>query len=88
MAKRYSREIREEVLGKIRNGRRVKDVASEHGISEMTVRTWLSRDVGQSSSETLELSRLRRENQALFRILGQLTYEAELGKKNGRRGVS
>jgi hypothetical protein len=54
----------------------------------MTVRTWLSRDVGQSSSEALEMSRLRRENQALFRILGQLTYQAELGKKNGRGGVS
>ncbi len=82
MAKRYSREVREEVLGKVRSGRRVREVAAEHGITEMTVRSWLARDVDGSSSDALEVSRLRRENEALYRILGQLTYEAELGKKN------
>ncbi len=87
MEKRYSKEVREEVLGKIRNGRRVRDVAREHGITEMMVRTWLSRDARQSASETLELSPLRRENEVLLRILGQLTSEAELGKKKSRRGV-
>ena len=44
MRKRYSKEIRAEVLGKIRAGQRVSDVAKNHGISEPTVRTWLERD--------------------------------------------
>ena len=44
MSKRYTREIREEVLKKIRGGRRMAEVAKEHGISDMIVGTWLERD--------------------------------------------
>jgi transposase len=81
--KRYSKEIREEVLSKIRSGRKVMDVSKEHGISDMTIRTWLERDA--DGSQTLEMSRLRRENESLMRLVGQLTYESDLQKKNQRR---
>jgi len=36
---RHSAEVRSEVLGKIRGGRRVSDVSREYGISEPTIRT-------------------------------------------------
>lgn len=85
MSKRYSREIREEVLKKIRGGRRVAEVAKEHGISDMTVRTWLERDTSSGRGEILEVSRLKRENEALLRIVGQLTFESTMQKKNQRR---
>jgi len=85
MGKRYSKEIRAEVLDKIRGGRRVSEVAKEHGIVEATVRSWLERDTDGQGSQILEASRLRRENEALLRIIGQLTYEAEMQKKNLRR---
>lgn len=86
MGKRYSKEIRQEVLGKIRSGQKVSDVGKAYGINEMTIRGWLVRDTGSSAAETLEVSRLRRENEALLRIIGQLTYRAELREKNQRRG--
>ena len=85
MSKRYSQAVKEEVLGKIRGGRKVVDVAREHGISGMTIRTWLERDTVSGASEILEASRLRRENEALLRLVGQLTYESEMQKKNQRR---
>lgn len=85
MAKRYSKEVKEEVLGKIRNGQRVSEVAKVHGISEMTIRSWLERDTDVGAAQILEMSRLRRENEALLRLVGQLTYESELQKKNKRR---
>lgn len=85
MRKRYSQAIKEEVLGKIRGGRKVADVAREHGINDMTVRNWLERDTVAGSCEILETSRLRRENEALLRLIGQLTYESEMQKKNQRR---
>lgn len=85
MTKRYSKEIKEEVLNKIRSGNRVAAVAREYGIKENTVRTWLERDTVRGSAESLEMSRLRRENEALLRIVGQLTYESEMKKKNQRR---
>jgi len=83
--KRYSKEIRGEVLGKIRNGQQVSAVAREHGINEQTVRNWLERDTGGNRSEILEMSRLRRENESLLRLVGQLTYESETQKKNRQR---
>lgn len=85
MSKRYPQSVKEEVLGKIRGGRRVVEVAREHGINEMTVRNWLERDTAAGASEILETSRLRRENEALLRLVGQLTYESEQQKKNQRR---
>lgn len=85
MGKRYSPEVREEVLSKVRSGKKVSAVAREHGINEMTVRNWLERDTVGGAAQTLEMSRLRRENEALLRLVGQLTYESERQKKN-RRG--
>lgn len=85
MGKRYSKEVKEEVLGKIRNGQKVSEVAKIHGISEMTIRSWLERDTDVGAAQILEMSRLRRENEALLRLVGQLTYDSELQKKNKRR---
>jgi transposase-like protein len=85
MTKRFGQALKEEVLGKIRNGRRVSEVAQEHGIHEQTVRNWLERDTAAGASEILETSRLRRENEALLRLVGQLTYESDRQKKNQRR---
>ena len=86
MGKRYAREVREEVVGKIRSGERVSEVARAHGIKEMTVRTWLERDASGGNVSALEIGRLRRENETLLKIIGQLKVESEKQKKNQRRG--
>jgi len=86
MAKRYSKEIKDEVLGKIRGGHKVSEVSKTYGINDMTIRTWLERDTVSSAAETLEISRLKRENENLLRIIGQLTYQADVREKNQRRG--
>lgn len=83
MGKRYEKSFKEEVLGKIRSGMKVREVASAYGLNEMTVRGWLKRDV-TTSSDVLALSRLRRENEALYRLVGQLVYEGSREKKGGR----
>ena len=83
--KRYTQAVKDEVLGKIRGGRKVVEVSKEHGISEMTVRTWLTRDTESGAALILETSRLRRENESLLRLVGQLTYESDVQKKNQRR---
>ena len=81
MRNRYSKEIKGEVLGKIRSGQKVSEVAKTYGIKETTVRTWLDRDTVSPGSETLELSRLRRENESLLGLVGQPTYESDMRKK-------
>ena len=83
--KLYARELRQEVLAKVQAGRKVAAVAAEYGIKETTVRNWLNRETGGRSGEILELSRLRRENEELLRLVGILTYESETGKKDSTR---
>jgi transposase-like protein len=86
MAKRYSQEVKREVLEKVRGGQKVSEVSKIYGICDMTIRTWLERDTVSAASETLEISRLKRENENLLRIIGQLTYQADVREKNQRRG--
>jgi len=86
MGKRYSKEVKDEVLGKIRSGQKVAEVARVHGINEMTVRTWLERDAAGGNVSALEIGRLRRENETLLQIIGQLKVDSEKQKKNQLRG--
>ena len=86
MPERYPKEIKEEVLKKIQEGQKVTDVAKAYWINDMTIRTWLEQDTESTAAETLEISRLRREYEALLKIIGQLTYRSELREKNERRG--
>ena len=65
MAKRHSKETKEEVLKKVREGQRVSEVENAHGINDMTLRTWLERHTESTAAETLQISRLRQENNAL-----------------------
>ena len=84
---RHSAEVKAEVLGKIRAGRKVGEVSREYGISEPTVRSWIERDTRSPKGETLEISRLKRESEALLRLVGQLSFEADLEKKKRAREV-
>ncbi len=85
MERRYSQEIPAEVLVKLWSGQKISEDSKAYGIKEATVRSWLERETGTSAGETLEVSRFKRENEALLRIIGQLTYKADVREKNGGR---
>ena len=65
---KHSAEVRAEILEKIRGGRRVSEVAREYGRKESTIRTWIKRDTLSPKGESLEISRLKRENEAFIKI--------------------
>jgi transposase len=79
--KRYSREQKEEILLKVRNGSSLTDVGSEYGISPSTISGWLGRSAEGKRGDELEIGRLKRENEALLKIIGRMTYEEEFKKK-------
>ena len=68
------KEIREELLKKVREGMSVKDAAERYGVSTASIYNWLGRKA-DGKSEILELSRLKRENEALYQLVGRLTYQ-------------
>ena len=71
--KRYSAELRAELVRLARSGRSAKELARQYEPSEQTIRNWVkqaelddgSRSDGLTTDERQELARLRRENERL-----------------------
>lgn len=78
-------EIKEQILERVKKGEEpIIKIAEEHGISPKTIYNWLDKKA-KGSPSTLELNRLKRENQALKEILGELTLKLAVeGKKENR----
>ena len=78
-----SKEIKEQILKRIKeDGIPVAQVAEEHGIKPRLIYQWIARGVTAPPS-ILEVSRLKRENQALKEFIGEITMELRLAKKKG-----
>jgi transposase-like protein len=85
IGKRISKEVRQEAIAKVKSGRTVKEVAAEYGFDPKNIYNWLARSADGKDKEALEISRLRRENEALTALIGRITFEQELAKKNWSR---
>lgn len=74
-------EQKQEVVSRIQDkGERVADLAKEYGVVPKTIYNLLSRSV-QGSSQLLEYAKLKREHEALLKIVGELLVDQKLGKK-------
>lgn len=74
-------EQKQEIISRIKErGERVSDLAKEYGIVPKTIYNLLTRST-QNSSALLELARIKREKDALLKIVGQLIVDQGLGKK-------
>ncbi len=74
-----SQEIKTEVLAKA--GVKVLELASQYGISIKTIYTWLRLDSMDPVVSILKYNKLKRENEELKRLVGEITLEMSLGKK-------
>lgn len=86
MFTRIPKEIREEVTAKAKAGEKVAELAKTYGISTKTIYGWLSKDGGDDSVSVLKYNKLKRENEELKRLLGEVTLALKWGKK-GRNGA-
>ena len=59
-------------------------VAEQYGVKKGTVYAWLNNGA-EGDNASLEMGKLRRENEALKSLLGQIVYEQEVVKKNWSR---
>jgi len=76
------KEIKDEVLAKAKSGEKVSALADQYGISDKTIYTWLRMDTGEAVVSVVKYNRLKRENEELKRLVGELTLNMSLGKKN------
>jgi len=80
---RISKEIKEQIINRIKNdGISVTQAASDAGISTGTIYAWLGARA-TSSVSLLEYNRLRKENDRLKQLLGEITLKLSMGEKRG-----
>ena len=85
-----SRFTEEQIIGILKQheaGRRVPDLAREHGISEATIYTWKSKYGGMDVSEAQRLRSVEDENRRLKQLVADLSLDKEalkgIVRKNG-----
>jgi transposase-like protein len=76
------REIKQEILAKVRTGGKVLDLAKMYGLADRTIYAWLQKDSGEEIVSALKYHKLKKENEELKRLIGELTLNMSLGKKN------
>ena len=80
--KRVPKEIKEEILKKVKEGSPVAQAAKQHGVNPQTIYSWLGGETnGRKINPILEINRLKRENKELYEILGKATAMMEKQKK-------
>lgn len=78
---RIAPEIREQILKRIKEeGVSVSQAAKEHGIHESTIYSWLGRGVKEAPTIG-ELVRLKRQNEELLALVGELTLKMSQSQK-------
>jgi hypothetical protein len=80
--RRIPKEIRDEVLGKAKAGEKVSALSQMYGISTKTIYYWLRLDTKEPVVSILKYNKLKRENEELKKLLGEVTLELSLGKKS------
>jgi len=83
MPNAISNDLKQQILDRVREGKSpVVEIAKQHGVNVNTVYNWISKSVHGTGNDILATSKLKRENQYLKQLLGQLMLDVERGKKN------
>jgi len=77
-----AKEIKQEILAKVKLGSKVVDLAKQYGVSDRSIYAWLQKDTTDEFVSILKYNKLKRENTELKRLIGELTLDLSLGKKN------
>ncbi len=83
---RISQEIKDQVIGRIKNdGISVAQAATDHGISTKTIYGWLGAKA-KGVVSILQNNKLKRENEELKPLIGQLTLDRSMDQKRACDG--
>jgi transposase-like protein len=76
------KELKDQILSRIKNdGVSVAQASKDHGVSIKTIYTWLNHNLDKALSYS-DFARLRKQNQDMLVLIGQLTLESKKLKKN------
>lgn len=87
MRHRITKEIKKEIIGKIQSGERVVDLAAQYAVSSKTIYGWLRQDTGESVVSMVDFNNLKRENEELKRLIGELTLTMHVQKSRNSAAI-
>lgn len=76
------KEIKMEIISKVKSGEKVVDLARQYGVSDKSIYTWLHLETGDQVVSIVQYNRLKRENEELKKLIGELSLKLSLGEKN------
>lgn len=80
---RVSKEIKEEIINKIKNeGLSVTDAGEQYGVNTKTIYSWLGTKA-KGVVSILEHNKLKRENAQLKQLIGDITLKLSNEEKRG-----
>ena len=82
MGKYVSEEIKQAVLQDIKNGTKVSDAVLKHNVNAKSIYRWLHAQADNTGTSSLEVAKLRRENQELKELVGLFALEKKRAEKN------
>jgi transposase-like protein len=79
--KLIAKDVKDQILNRIKNdGISVIQAARDHGISEGTIYSWIAKKV-EGHSNVAETIKLKRENEMLLRLVGEMTLRLSESQK-------
>lgn len=81
MFSRIPKATKDEILAKARAGEKVASLATQYGISIKTIYYWLRADTGEEVVSVLKYNKLKRENEELKWLIGEITLDLKREKK-------
>ena len=83
MGQYISPETRAKIIAAIKDeGMDLIDAATTYSVSDKTIRKWLRKQTRNSHTSSTEVERLKRENQALKELIGDIVLRHKLNKKS------
>jgi transposase len=80
---RIALEIKNEIINKLKHeGLSVMDAAKQYGISDKTIYNWLGTKA-KGSVSLIEFNRVKKENDQLKRLIGDITLKLSAQEKRG-----
>lgn len=74
-------DVREQILHRIKDeGLSVAQAAKDHGVSDVTIYSWISKKV-EGQPTIAENIKLKRENEQLYKLVGELTLKLSESQK-------
>lgn len=82
MRGRVAREIKNEIIQKVQSGEQVAALSAQYGVSGKTIYGWLRQASGEAVVSLLDYNKLKRENEELKWLIGELTLTMHVQKKS------